>query len=234
MTAPVRRCQDHGAFDAGEETACPVCDDEGAVVLTGDRRARLSKFLSGALRHFPGDVGLPLDEAGWTDYGAVVRAAEDQYEWVDPAHVDWVVETDPKGRFERREGTDGGTRVRAAYGHSVDVDLDARAGDDTEATDEGTGRADESVPSRLYHGTAPDNVDAIRTEGLRPMGRQLVHLSGTVEAARTVGARHAHRPAVFVVDAEAMLSDGYELVERGQETYTTETVPPKYLSLLEE
>lgn len=213
MPASIRRCSDHG-YHEGE---CPVCGVEGTHVLNGARRERLSKFCSGALRHFPGDAGIDLDEAGWTDWNAFVAAVEGKYDWGSAEAVAAVVATDPKGRFERDE-RDGTSVIRAAYGHSVAVDLDA---------------AETPVPDTLYHGTAPRNVDAIREEGLRPMGRQRVHLSERVEAAREVGARHAGDPVVFVVDAATMTGDGYRIVRRGRATYTTDRVPPEYLRLRE-
>ncbi|QLH75992.1 RNA 2'-phosphotransferase [Halosimplex rubrum] len=218
-------CDDHGYFEGG---TCPVCDREGDAVLAGGRRRRLSKFLSGALRHFPDDAGLTLDGAGWTAFDDLVAAVERQYDWADREAVAAVVATDPNGRFERTGGSraggssrveGAGDRVRAAYGHSVDVDLDS---------------GDDSVPDTLYHGTAPGTVDAIREEGLQPMSRQLVHLSGTVAEARRVGARHATEPVVFEIGAARMLDDGREIARRGRTTYTTERVPPAYLSVLDD
>jgi len=203
----VRRCPDHGGF-ATER--CPDCGDPGERVLSADRRRRLSKFVSGALRHFPGDAGLSLDAAGWTAYEDLVAAVSGKYAWGDATALAVVVATDPKGRFER-----DGDRIRAAYGHSVDVSLEP---------------TDAPVPDRLYHGTAPENVDPILSAGLRPMGRQAVHLSGTPEAAREVGRRHAADPVVLVVDAAAMVADGRRVTKRGRNTYTTERVPPRYLS----
>lgn len=199
-------CDDHGYAD-GER--CPVCGTEGRRVLGEERRTRLSKFLSGALRHFPDDAGLSLDDRGWADYGALVGAAAATYPWATPERVEAVVATDPKGRFERR-----GDLVRAAYGHSVDVDLEP---------------SEAAVPDRLYHGTAPRHLDAIETEGLRPMGRQRVHLSGTPEGAREVGRRHADDPVLLAVDARAMERDGFVVDERGADTYTAERVPPAYV-----
>lgn len=202
----IRVCDDHGHFD-GER--CPVCGVEGDRVLEDHRRRRLSKFLSGALRHFPDDAGLSLDDRGWAEYGAVVDAATAKYDWAAPEHVDAVVATDPKGRFERR-----GSRIRAAYGHSVDVELEP---------------TESSVPDRLYHGTAPRALDTILDEGLKPMSRQSVHLSATVEDARSVGRRHADDPVLLVVDVDAMKRDGFEIDRRGEETFTVDRVPPEYL-----
>ncbi|WP_225335466.1 RNA 2'-phosphotransferase [Halomicrobium urmianum] len=224
MTATIRACDEHGFFD-GE--TCPACGGRGETVLSGERRRRLSKFASGALRHFPDDVGLSLDDAGWTAFDDLAEAVAGKYDWGGSRELAGVIETDPKGRFEWTGGAAAGSddsqapaggRVRAAYGHSVDVDLDA---------------ADTPVPDTLYHGTAPRNVDAIREEGLRPMSRQKVHLSGTLAEAREVGSRHADDPIVFAVDAAAMERDGRRVVERGRATYTTDRVPPAYLELLD-
>jgi putative RNA 2'-phosphotransferase len=206
----VRRCDAHGLV-AGE--ACPDCGATGRVVVDGDCRRRLSRFCSGALRHFPGEVGLELDGAGWTALGDLVAAATARYDWADRAAVAGVVATDPKGRYERR-----GDRVRAAYGHSVDVTLSP---------------TDAAVPDRLYHGTDPDALDAILAEGLRPMGRQSVHLAASPADARTVGSRHAADPAVLAVDAAAMRADGRRVDRRGADTYTTAAVPPRYLSVVD-
>lgn len=203
----LRRCEDHGGFEGSH---CPVCGAAGTLLLSTDRRTQLSKFLSGALRHFPDDAGLDLDAAGWTEFERLVDRTRAKYDWLPEGAVAAVVRTDPKGRFER-----DGDRVRAAYGHSVAVDL---AADDT------------PVPDVLYHGTAPDALPAIREEGLQPMSRQHVHLSGSVDAARAVGQRHAADPVVLHVDAAAMQRDGREITKRGRSVYTTDHVPPRFLS----
>ena len=215
MTDPVRRCPVHG-YVPGRRCDC---GREGDPVLDGDRRTRLSKFLSGLLRHFPDDYGVELDAGGWADRAAVEAVAADRYGWVDAEAVAAVVAADPKGRFETRSG-----EVRAAYGHSADVDLDVADGETPGETD---------VPETLYHGTAPGNLDAILEEGLRPMERQAVHLSADVETARAVGRRHADEAAVLEVDAAGMRDDGFRVAERGPATYTAARVPPAYLSRLD-
>lgn len=211
MPEEIRTCAHHGHFEGAQ---CPVCKAGGQCLLSGARRKRLSKFLSGALRHFPDNVGIDLDTAGWAEYPAVVTATQRQYEWADSDAVDGVVVTDPKGRFER-----DGDRIRAAYGHSVEVELDSDDG---------------PVPETLYHGTAPRNLDSIFDAGLKPMNRQHVHLSETVTAARDVGRRHADTPVVLVVDAAAMERNGRTITQRGEATYTTNAVPPQFLSKRED
>jgi putative RNA 2'-phosphotransferase len=225
----IRRCPEHGVFDASEDSGdeaetngCPDCGASGTVVLDGENRTRLSKFLSGVLRHFPEDAGIVLDERGWAEYGALIDTVTERYPWADREAVEAVIATDPKGRFEREEDSDSaGERIRAAYGHSVDVALE-------ESPNEADGTG--SIPDRLYHGTAPRNREAIVAEGLAPMGRREVHLSGSPERAREVGARHASAPIVFAVDRAALIAGGHSVTERGRGVYTTDRVPPEYLT----
>lgn len=203
----VRVCPDHGYFDASD---CPVCGASGDLVLSGSRRTQLSKFTSGALRHFPEDVGIALDDGGWTDVDVLLARTAGRYEWFDDEMLESVVATDPKGRFEL-----DGDRVRATYGHSVAVDLES---------------TDDPVPDVLYHGTAPETVDAILSEGIRAMDRQHVHLSDTVGEATTVGERHAADPAILRVDAAGLIADGRDVTKRGTRVYTTDRVPPAYVT----
>ncbi|WP_207591065.1 RNA 2'-phosphotransferase [Halomontanus rarus] len=213
-TETIRTCDEHGPFSGDR---CPVCEEPGTHLLSGERRRQLSKYMSGALRHFPEDAGLDLDERGWTDDDDLVAAADEKYGWATEAHVDGVVATDPKGRFERTGTTGDDTesgRVRAAYGHSVDVTLEP---------------TESPVPDELFHGTAPTHVGSIREEGLRPMSRQQVHLSADRETAASVGRRHSDNPVVFAVDAAAMLADGHRIAKRGTQTYTTDRVPSEFL-----
>lgn len=220
MTEPIRTCAEHGPFATADGT-CPRCGASGTELLSGERRRRLSKYVSGALRHFPDDAGLELDDRGWTSYGDLVAAVERKYDWTRAEHVAAVIATDPKGRFERTGGagssneSDLDDHVRAAYGHSIDVSLEP---------------TDAPVPDELYHGTAPGNLESIRGSGLRPMSRQHVHLSETPDAARRVGSRRTDDPVVLTVDAAGMLADGRRITKRGRETYTTDRVPPSYLA----
>lgn len=205
----ISHCETHGYFDA---TECPSCGATGTKILDSATRTRISKFLSGALRHFPEDAGLDLDAAGWTAIDSVVDRVGDKY-GVDRDAVIGIIRTDPKGRFE--VDTD---RVRAAYGHSVAVDLDAG----------GT-----PVPDTLYHGTSPDALDSITREGLKPMGRQSVHLSDSVHDAKSVGSRHAADPVILEIDAGAMRADDHTITKRGRAVYTTDRVPPEYIGQID-
>ena len=203
-------CDDHGYFDTDD---CPVCGDAGHRVLSASRRRQVSKFISGALRHFPDDAGLNLDDAGWTELESLISRTQAKYDGLDRKAIIGIIRTDPKVRFEVDDG-----RVRAAYGHSVAIDLDAG----------GT-----PVPDTLYHGTSPDALASIREEGLKPMSRQYVHLSESISDAKEVGSRHAADPVILRIDAAAMGDDGHTITKRGKSVYTTDHVPPSYLSELD-
>jgi putative RNA 2'-phosphotransferase len=167
---------------------------------------RLSKRLSLHLRHDPAALGLTLAPGGWADVDTLLGALS-----ITRAELDEVVEKNNKRRFAFDET---GTRIRASQGHSVAVDLDL---------------PDATPPDVLYHGTVAKFLDAILREGLRPMNRHAVHLSATVDTARTVGARRG-RPVILRVDAAAMAAAGHAFQVSANEVWLTTSVPPNYLA----
>ena len=123
-----------------------------------------SRFLSYVLRHHPGEIGLELDRGGWVDVDALVRKAEAHGRSLSRERIGRVMRETDKNRFTVRDG-----RIRANYGHSVEVDLEVEPA---------------APPETLYHGTARHVLEAIRTEGLQPQSRQYVHLSTGPEIGR--------------------------------------------------
>lgn len=166
---------------------------------------RLSKRLARHLRHDPAALGLTLSPDGWAPVDALLRALA-----ISREQLDEVVETNNKRRFAFDET---GTRIRASQGHSISVDL---------------GLPDAAPPEVLYHGTVAKFLDAILREGLRPMKRHAVHLSATVETARTVGARRG-KPVLLHVDAAAMAGAGHAFQVSANGVWLTASVPPEYL-----
>lgn len=131
---------------------------------------------------------------------------------VTEEEVHAVVEGADKKRFELREG-----KVRATYGHSFPVDL---------------GLESVEPPPSLYHGTARDLAQTILRSGLRPRGRQYVHLSPTLEEALAVGRRHDPFPTILVVDAKAAHAHGVQFYQSG-DLFLAKEIPPRFLSLRE-
>lgn len=205
MTAPVYLCPDH---HYQTDQPCPQCGERLERVLAGSRRRQLSKFMSGALRHFPADAGLSLDGHGWAGVEELIETVADRYEWAGRTAVHAVVAVDPKGRFEHRDG-----RIRATYGHSVDVKIDRDSDGET-------------IPATLYHGTAPENLESIEADGLLPMGRQAVHLTDSESEARAVGQRHSDSPVVLRIDTAQLQAENVEISKAGAFIYTVDHVPP--------
>ncbi len=173
-----------------------------------ERSVKVSKYLSKHLRHQPERIGLALDEGGWVEIDTLIAAAAAHGFRVTRDELHHVVATNDKRRF----AVDG-TRIRASQGHSIDVDL---------------GLPPATPPPYLFHGTVARHLEAIRTEGLRPMNRHDVHLSPDRATATRVGARRG-RPVVLSVDAAAMHRDGHVFHVSANGVWLTKTVPSRYL-----
>ena len=174
------------------------------------QRTQISKFLSLVLRHQPEAAGVVLDDAGWVEVDKLLQGCARAGRPISRAQLEEVVATSPKQRFAL--STDG-QRIRANQGHSVEVEL---------------GYAPATPPATLFHGTHEGVVGAIMGQGLLPMGRHHVHLSGDEHTASVVGARHG-KSVVFVVDAAAMHAQGHTFFQSDNGVWLTDRVPVAYL-----
>ncbi len=175
------------------------------------RLVRVSKYLSKHLRHQPERLGLHLAPGGWVSVEELLAAMVRHRFPITQAELDEVVARNDKQRFSFDPT---GKLIRANQGHSVGVDLQLEPAE---------------PPNVLYHGTSEGTAGAIVREGLRRMRRQHVHLSGDIETARRVGARHG-RPVVFRVDASGMHRAGRPFYRSANGVWLVEEVPPEYLS----
>jgi len=188
-----------------------------------DRRlAKLGKFLALILRHQPERFALELDSEGWASLSEVMEIVRGlpNFRWATRADVMVVVEEgagDGKRRFQVE-----GKRIRARYGHSIAQPI----------------RYEPCTPPPiLYHGTAPDSLEAIRREGLRPMGRQYVHLSPDSETAigstelttSRVGARQDERLVVVTVRAADARAVGVEFYRADEAVYLVKYISVEFL-----
>ncbi len=176
--------------------------------MTEGEAKRLSKFLSLVLRHDPGKVGLSLDAGGWADVAEIVARAG------FPTSAQAIAEVVRDSDKQRFSLSADGARIRANQGHSIDVDL---------------GLTPVDPPEVLFHGTAEKNVAAILADGLRPMKRQHVHLSGDSETALKVGQRHG-RPHILLVQAGRMVAEGHVFFRSVNGVWLSGPIAPGYLS----
>jgi putative RNA 2'-phosphotransferase len=188
--------------------------------MTDTRRlTKLSKFLSLILRHQPERFALAIDGDGWASLPEVMEILKGlpNFRWVTRADVMTVVEEgsgDDKRRFEVE-----GNRIRARYGHSFAQPILYEPC---------------TPPSILYHGTSQRALAAIRREGLRPMGRQYVHLSPDPETATRVGARHDERPVILTVRAAKAHAAGVVFHQADEAVYLAKHVPVEFVEMPDE
>lgn len=174
--------------------------------------ARLSRLVALVLRHRPEELGLALDAGGFAPLDALSRALARQPGWesVTADDILKMASADPR-RYEIRNG-----KIRARYGHTVAV---AQPGDAA------------FPPEWLYLGATPEEVCRMAAAGLRPAGRQLVHLSTTAAAALEIGKRRAPDAEVVVVFARRAAAAGIEFRRAGPGIFLTARVPPEFLLL---
>jgi len=138
--------------------------DTNESVPSHDHR-RLSKAMAYQLRHHGPTNGVPIDKAGFASMDDLALALN-----ADSSQLLAVAEHPGEPRFEVRDG-----RIRALYGHSLDVVIDAGI--------------NVGAPTSLYHGSSWSVLDAIVHDGLVPMQRRMVHLTNVAEEAMAVGER---------------------------------------------
>ena len=197
----------------GKYTESPIhCGVEAELFLDAKRRVMLSKLMSGLLRHYPWEAGLRIDPEGWVRIDDLVRGIREKwrnkelYQWVTREHIVVVAMLDPKGRFEIRNG-----RIRARYGHSIEVSIKYE---------------ETRFHGILYHGTSRDKLAKIMLEGLKPMKRRYVHLTTSLEDAVETGRRHG-KPVVLVINTECLEKHGIKIYRATKTIYLAPRIPPE-------
>lgn len=172
--------------------------------------SRSSRYLSLVLRHAPDQIDIKLDSGGWTLIDELLRKMKKAGRGLDRAELFKIVESSDKQRFTISAD---GRRIRAAQGHSFDVDL---------------GLDPMEPPEFLFHGTASHSLDVIFAGGLRSMKRRHVHLSPDAQTAVEVGRRHG-KPVVLRVEAERMQKAGHVFYRADNGVWLTDEVPSNFL-----
>jgi len=201
----IRFCPEHG-FYRGE--VCK-CGRRGELILERDKVEKLGRFVSGVLRHFPDKFGLEMDENGWVDFDELVRVVRRRYRWANRWLIKALVYSDSKGRYELRDN-----RIRARYGHSVDVKL----------TDYPP--AEEDI---LYYGTVEEEAQRILEVGLKPVKQAYVHLSTTIEKSEEVARLRTDEPIIIEIDAKRAREDGIRIIKANDFIALAKEIPPKYI-----
>jgi putative RNA 2'-phosphotransferase len=176
------------------------------------RRKKLSKLMSYILRHRPDEFGLVLDKEGFVDLKELHKAIVEEKGWsfVRRHHIEDVVITCDKQRFEIREGS-----IRAHYGHSVPVRITYEPAE---------------PPKILFHGTRRRTYPVILSKGLKPMGRQYVHLTTSEELALRIGRRRDPEPVLLEIQAKRAYDNGIVFYRTNELIYLVDYVPVEYIT----
>lgn len=174
---------------------------------------KLSRAVSHALRHEPWVYELELDINGWVPTNALIQSLRREYAtWsqLNEADLERMVAASEKKRHEILDG-----KIRAYYGHSTPQKLARNCSD---------------PPAILYHGTSPETFGVIRKEGLKPMGRQYVHLSVDSDTATKVGERKASTPIILRIDAKAAAASGIPFYHGNEMVWLADAIPPAFIT----
>ena len=170
-----------------------------------------SKFIALVLRHKPEAAGIMLDGHGWAQVDELIAGVSRRMP-LTREMLEEIVRTDNKQRYSFSPDHQ---KIRANQGHSIPVDVELKQA---------------VPPDTLYHGTGEKYVESILREGLLPKSRLYVHLSRDAATAEQVGRRHG-KPVLFLVDAAAMVRDGYAFYLSESQVWLTREVPVRYLTI---
>ena len=174
--------------------------------MDGNLKVRVSKYMSYLLRHNP--ENLKMDSEGFVGLDELLAKLKEKFP-VNKQLILEIVERSERKRFEIRNG-----KIRALYGHSIPVMLKLK---------------EDKTVKILYHGTTPEAAAEILKSGLKPMKRNWVHLSPTIEIARRVGLRRTSKPAILEIDAEKARKNGIKFYKATKQVYLCKQIPPRYI-----
>lgn len=171
----------------------------------------ISKILSLVLRHAPERIGITLDQNGWTNIKQLISKAKKAGYKLSLEELLETVQANDKQRFTISED---GQKIRAAQGHSIEIDL-----------------ALQSIkpPDVLFHGTASANLNSIFEQGIHSAKRRYVHLSSNEETALKVGSRHG-KAIVLTIDTTQMFKEGFKFFKADNGVWLTDHILPKYIA----
>ncbi len=171
-----------------------------------ERRVRLSKFLSLILRHRPDQVGLTLDPLGRASLPALLDALRaNGWEDLEEGEIEEVARLDGR-RFDLSDGT-----IRARYGHSLSLEQPGTPS---------------RPPEWLYVAVADGEEGDAVALGLRPAGRQHVHLCETPQEALRILQRHRTRGQIATVFARRAHDRGLPFYQATDRLYLVTQVDP--------
>jgi len=173
---------------------------------------KLSKLMSYILRHRPDEFGLVLDGDGFIPLKELHKAITEEEGWsyVRMTDIQEVIFSVDRERFEVEEKL-----IRASYGHSIPERI----------------KYEPCVPPKtLYHGTRRKAYPSILRHGLRPMGREYIHLATSEALALRIGRRRDPNPVMLLIHAGRAHQEGIVLYRANELIFLVEDLPVEYFT----
>ena len=87
-------------------------------------------------------------------------------------------------------------------------------------------------PKYLYHGTSINYLDDIKSNGLKPMSRQYVHLSEDIETAKIgSGIEKKGETILLTIDTELAQSKGIKFYIGNEKVWLSDGIPANLLKI---
>ena len=171
---------------------------------------KLSREISFALRHHPEKYELSLDEEGWCNINQLLAALRLKKKWknITQNDLEMMIEKIVKKRHEIKNG-----RIRALFGHSSVL----------------VEKEEQEPPEILYHGTVPRFIESIKQQGLKPSGRQFVHLTSDVEIAQQVGERRDDKVIILEILAQQAFENGHKFYIGNDKVWLADFINVDYI-----
>ena len=168
----------------------------------------VSKYLSYLLRHHP--ANLKMSDDGFVPIPDILSKVQKKFPDVNKEYLEEVTELGNK-RFQIKNN-----QIRALYGHSIPVTIQLDKNSEIDV---------------LYHGTSEKSAKNILKEGLKPKGRNKVHLSTSKKEAIRVGKRHSKQPVILQIDVKQARMNDIQFERATENVIVSDFIPPEFISI---
>ena len=171
---------------------------------------QITRSLAYMLRHKPEEFDLELDRFGAAEVSEVVQALNERLgEPIEEEDLMDAVHSGDRLRYDIKDG-----RIRALYGHSIQVDPGESC----------------KPPELLYVGLGSRDADRAERYGLRAGRRAFLHLARAHEDALETGRFQARSYTVVTVYALDAWEQGINFYDRGT-LYLADPIPTDFLEV---
>jgi putative RNA 2'-phosphotransferase len=172
---------------------------------------KLIHIMAHALRHDPAKYGLEPDPEGWVSFDDLIIAIRfERNDWLDVTQrdIERLLNAMEPDRFEII-----GPKIRAVYGHSINLEKPPPI---------------QNPPEALFHGTSADYVAEIMAKGLLRIRRRFVHLSSDLDWVLRFVA-NKERWVVLQILTSVACAEGISFRRANRHVWLADSIAPRFL-----